>query len=650
MIKKIKAFIISELILGLVTNYCGIFLFGFIDGAVSKQPINMSLKISNICEILEESLNGNTYFIPYLLIINLLVMIFSLSAVLSDSRGKIYRTGTIKVTDKIAIPIPAGNGEYGSRRFMSCRELDKVEELSFYQSNRGRPPKKGGFVIGIKSSRVPGGIDKKPIVYVGEDRHVIAVGATRSGKTRRMILESIWLTILAGENIIATDPKGEIWAYTSEFARKHGYQTAAIDFREPGKGSHYNYLQEIIDALENNDTAEAIDLTWDLVAVLVGEAKGEPIWHNGECAAIAAVILIVAMEAPDEYKNLTNVYYFLFNMAKTDELGRMPISRYLEELPETHPARAVFAMAEIAHSKTRGSFFSSALGTLKYFTNPKIAEMTSLTDIKFSEMTEKKTIIYIILPDEKTTLYGLGSMYIMQHYTYLVKATNKNGGRCPIGWWYFLDEFGQLPYIPPVPQYLSVGAGRGMRFVLVLQDFQQLKKKYKDDYNTIKNNCDCWVYLKCSNEETLKEFSTRCGNYTIQVNSTNFSDHKGMKNQGDGHSSSLTGRNLLLPEEVGLIEAPYSLICFAGKHPIMLTAPDLSCYKINGELGMGDKDHNRRLIIERNAGREERTIKEIRLWGVWNEYKTLDEEDYEDYESDCGEDGAEDGKISFLDI
>ena len=63
-----------------------------------------------------------------------------------------------------------------------------------------------------------------------------------------------------------------------------------------------------------------------------------------------------------------------------------------------------------------------------------------------------------------------------------------------------------------------------MRFLIALQDFQQLHKVYKEDDNTIKNNCDAWIYLKCSTEETLKAFSTRCGNYTVQVNSTNFNE------------------------------------------------------------------------------------------------------------------------------
>lgn len=638
--KKIKVFILSYIFYGIIGTYLVTLLYRIFFSLQNGESIKFSAEFINVFLFINDHIE-NSFFQQILFIANIvLILISTYLAFIYEPQGKITQTGLMKVTDTIFIPIPAGTGQYGSSHFMTFEELDRTKEIKCYNTKTEEKPKKGGVVIGIRAmGRLP---DKKSqkILYIGEDRHVLMVGATRSGKSRRIILESIWLTILSGENMVVTDPKGELWAYTNLFAEKNGYNTVTIDFRNPNKGCHFNYMQEIIDALKENDAAEAIDLTWDLVSVLVGEAKGEPIWHNGECAAIAACILIVAMEAPEEYRNLTNVYYFLFNMATPDEYGEMPISRYLDSLEENHPARAVFAMASIAHAKTRGSFFSSALGTLRHFTNPKIAEMTSCTDYSFEKMANHKTIIYIILPDEKTTLYGLGSMYIMQHYIYNVKSANMNGGRCPIDWWYFLDEFGNLPYIPPIPQFLAVGAGRGMRFLLALQDFQQLQKKYRDDFSTIKNNCDAWIYLKCSNEDTEKEFSSRCGNYTIQLNSTSFSEKK--NSTGGNYSASLTGRALLQPEEVGMIEAPFCLICFAGKPPLMLISPDLSYYPANIDYGLGDEKYNRQVIIKRNSARKEREVKIINLWGIWNEFKEVDGNEFSDEPSD-------DERISFLD-
>ncbi|MFR5450661.1 MAG: hypothetical protein ACLTIG_04510 [Roseburia hominis] len=72
---------------------------------------------------------------------------------------------------------------------------------------------------------------------------------------------------------------------------------------------------------------------------------------------LQSAILIIAQDAPEGYKNLTNVYYFLAYMCEPDrETGEMPITRYLEKLPESHPARGAFQVAQIAPFRTRSSF------------------------------------------------------------------------------------------------------------------------------------------------------------------------------------------------------------------------------------------------------------------------------------------------------
>ena len=45
------------------------------------------------------------------------------------------------------------------------------------------------------------------IYYIDDDLHSLTVGATRSGKTRSLVLQTIINTGLAGENMILSDPK-----------------------------------------------------------------------------------------------------------------------------------------------------------------------------------------------------------------------------------------------------------------------------------------------------------------------------------------------------------------------------------------------------------------------------------------------------------
>ena len=48
------------------------------------------------------------------------------------------------------------------------------------------PLKKGGVVVGMRKEG-----DKEKIYFVGDDCHLLCVGATRSGKSRCLVLESI---------------------------------------------------------------------------------------------------------------------------------------------------------------------------------------------------------------------------------------------------------------------------------------------------------------------------------------------------------------------------------------------------------------------------------------------------------------------------
>lgn len=527
-----------------------------------------------------------------------------------------------RITDYISIPVPAGNGQHGKERFLTEKEKEDTYDV-FEFTGKEQLKGKGGVVVHFKKNG-----NKETIYYIGDDKHTLIIGASGSGKSRRIILETLCLQILSGLSVVVSDVKGELFYYTSPYAKEKGYKTLALDLRNPEKSVHYNFLQPISDSLEEGDTAQAIDYTWDLVSVLVGEPKGEPLWNNGESASIAAGILAVALDAPEEYRNLTNVYYFLAYMCKPDTFGEMPISSYLSNLPDTHPAKGVFAMAEIAADKTRASFFTSALGTLKLFTNPKIAEMTSKSDFKLQDIGLEKTIIYMIIPDEKKTMYPLVSIFVTQMYTALVECANKNGLRLPVNTDFDLDEVGNFPYIPVLGNILSAGRSRGVRANLVIQDYQQLESKYKDDFKNIKTNCQIKVYLKSDDPDTLKQLSEGLGKYTVEVSSANTSASDTQKNSMSySTGASLTGRSLLEQSELKRFKSPDAMVSVTGEYSGINLLPDLSKWHFNKILGLGDEAHNTKIMIEREQARESHPIPEIQLWGIWNELNVSDGEE-----------------------
>ena len=96
---------------------------------------------------------------------------------------------------------------------------------------------------------------------------------------------------------------------------------------------------------------------------------------------------------------------------------------------------------------------------------------------------------------------------------------------------------------------------------------------------------------------------------------------------------SLISRKLLTPDEVLKIESPYILVMIAGKPPALLNVPDISKMYFNKLNGMGTKEENQRLRIERENAREVRKISKSKIWNIWDKVRNnefdLDKEEEE---------------------
>lgn len=426
-----------------------------------------------------------------------------------------------------------------------------------------------------------------------------------------------------GESIICSDPKGELYHYTSNFMKELGYEVLVMDFKNPLKSNRYNFLQPIIDYVSAGDYRKAEEYAWDITESLVGDeaSKMEKIWKDGEMSIIAGTIMAVVyenMEHP-EFQNLTNVFTFISEMCRSED-GEMPINDYINDLKPENPASRVFNIARIAPDKTRGSFFTSALATLKLFTSDSIYTMTCESDFKLKDTGNRNRIIYIILPDERLSYYPIASLFVNQQYVALVENADNRGGELTHRVNFVLDEFGNFTNIPAFSNMLTVGGGRKIRFNIFLQSFAQLEQKYgKEGAENILDNCQTWIYLKTANTETATKIKSKLGCYTTSSYSKSSSFSK--SNGNDSQSMNLISRPLLTEDEILRIERPYVLVLNAGNYPAMVKIPDLSKWKYNKLLGLGNKEHNRKVREEREKERPERELKKMQLWKIWIEYR-----------------------------
>lgn len=619
--------------LSFVILYASAFTAIFLDSTLKNpeqikfvtDPVAMKQCISN-----NEQIRMFTIFFFVLLLLGIITLLVG---------GKSsFKVDMIEITPEIRTPAPAGQGQHGTAKWLPKEKFDQVFDSDIIDSKKLMQGKEsfsaGGLVLGkedIKTSIFSKRVKEK-IYHITKDLHALIIGATRSGKTRCIVIQTIIDLILAGENVVVPDLKGELRDYTEDVAKKYGYEVIGIDFIHPYQSKRRNFLEPVIKALQRNDISRAIEETWSLVSQLVGEPpeNGEKLWNNGEAATLAASIMAVCYDNQDhpEYQNLTNVFYFITEMC-SDYRGALPLQFYIDSLPEEHPAKILLAATKVAAMRTRSSFYVSAIMTLKLLTIPAINQMTNASDFDIEKLIDegKKVIIYLGLPARDKTYFPLASLFLRQISDLIdYVADEKYGGRVPVRWNFIDEEMGNFTKITNMRQQTSFGTGKRIRHFMFIQSYAQLDDVYGEKVSQIiQDNADIKIYLRSPNPTTKKKISEDLGNYTTRSYSKSNNTPSGTFRNGgsDGESSNLMGRPLLYPDEVGKLQRPYSLV-MSDADPAIMYAPDLSQYAMNEFLGMGDEEHNNRLRqrkAEEHKKNERPHNSKMELWGIWNVWK-----------------------------
>ena len=374
---------------------------------------------------------------------------------------------------------------------------------------------KAGSFIDLSADTYPAAglplLSDAKVAYVdNKDNHSLIFGATGSKKTRLFCMPMLNIFGKAGESFVATDPKGELYAKTSGLMKANGYEIVVLNFRELGKGNMWNPLAIPYELYHNGKKDEATSMLNDFVATIAEphmESNNDIFWPQMACSfALANLLLLMECAKPEEANTAS--------LAKLCGLQcETPLTALSEEIPEDSLAgmnyRGVFAGAE----RTRQSIYATLFGMVRIFnTQRNLTNMLSGNTMDIRNFGKKKTAVYIIVPDEKTTYHFLVTTFIKQVYeTLITEAQKMPDKRLPVRVNFVLDEFCNIPKIPDMPSMISAARSRNMRFYLVAQSMHQLRGKYGEDADTIKGNCENWVFLTSKELELLGEISELCG-------------------------------------------------------------------------------------------------------------------------------------------
>lgn len=475
------------------------------------------------------------------------------------------------------------SGAHGSARWRTIRQLG--ETLSVARFRLKAPP--AGFLAGVERERRPrtAWIIPGPHDRARTNPHVLVLGGSGSGKTRRLVLPNLYLLgeAKAGgrpNSIVLTDPKGELYSYTAEHFRRRGYRIVTLNLIDPRRSNRYNPLAQIAQAIDAGDRTAAAEAVWDVAHAFAsmdddkGGHREDPFWQNAAESIIAASVYYVAAHAPPEQRTMASVYRLITEYGKDDGALLDLVFQSITDLAD--PARTAYGVTQLSVEKTRSSILTTAAVNLRLFADPTVTGMTAASDGHLERIGQEPTVVYLLLPDDKSSRNSIAAIYLQQMYSALTRlAAASPGGKLPVPVFWALDEFANIGKFKDFDKMISVMRGRGMAAMIVLQALQQLEARYgKETANVITANCDTWLFLRTNDRETAKELSEKIGQYTIRttVGNASFRPH----DSSSGTSEQLLGRALLTPDEVLRWQMGQVLILQAGQHPGQLKLADIS--------------------------------------------------------------------------
>lgn len=158
-----------------------------------------------------------------------------------------------------AQPPAAGANEHGNARVLRTPKEIRAES-DIYTITRaeieaipseGKPESRFGVYLGMFDDEV---------FTFDNDVHTLILAPTRSGKTRKVLVEMIATLGYAHESMMIFDPKGELFGYTCEFLRRIGHEINRIDLQNPDYGNLWNPLYRAIEYYRQISCMPPIDL------------------------------------------------------------------------------------------------------------------------------------------------------------------------------------------------------------------------------------------------------------------------------------------------------------------------------------------------------------------------------------------------------
>ncbi len=401
--------------------------------------------------------------------------------------------------------------------------------------------------------------------------NILVIGGSGAGKSRTFAIPNI---MQCNCSMVITDPKAELLRKTGGLLKKKGYEVRVFDLIHPDTSFCYNPFQYV------QDDKDVLRLINNLIKNTTpkGSQSSDPFWEKSETALLQALMMYLLHEAPPEEQNFPMIMEMLASaqVKEEDEDYESPLDILFERLEMREPESIAVKQYHIykqAAGKTAKSILISVGVRLAAFNLKQIADLTCTDELDLSSIGEKKVALFCCIPDADTSLnYLVGMIYSQLFQTLYYVADRLHGGKLPIPVHCIMDEFPNVALPDDFEKILATMRSRSISCSIIVQNMSQIKALFKDSHDSLVGNCDELLYLGGNEKDTHKYISELLGKATIDTNT--YGQTKG-KSGSYSTNFQQSGRELLMPDEVRLLDNDYALLFVRGEHAVMDRKYDL---------------------------------------------------------------------------
>jgi type IV secretion system protein VirD4 len=415
-------------------------------------------------------------------------------------------------------------------------------------------------------------------ISFGGDSHLITVAPSRSGKGRDVLIPAL-LSPHVGPAIVV-DPKGQLAAVTARQRRQQGRRIFCLNpfgmFADRlGTPVPYNPMS----SLDPESPSFGADCD-SLAQAVIWSTGSDTHWSDSAQQLVSGLIMYFAKHGKPGMSNVVTVRGVIGappsifkaaidNGMRTGNILIMErLSRFAELTDDDREARSILSVA-----KTQTAFIG----------NESIRASLKGEGFSFAELRESPdATAYLVLPGEY--LHTCGKWFRLVVGSALRELMQNAKGKQVL---FMLDEFAQLGRMDAMETAIALSAGYGIRLWPVLQDLNQLKTLYPQNWETFLANAGVQQFFTPRDLTTAEYLSTRCGQRTVLVKNTSTREISKKEKSGGftgvSQSYSPQSRPLFLPQEITGMRRDRQLlflndvenVVVAGRQPYW-TMPELA--------------------------------------------------------------------------